>query len=172
MAVFGGGEINASPNTQSQLRAALGAAKQQTSDLGVAVAALEAEADEISGIAGPITRQFVSTAVVGQPVYLASAATVDLADADSPATAGVIGLVFTAATAGTDGEILLSGVVTAADWTSVIGTASLTAGSVYFLSGTTGRLTTTPPSTGTSVRCGRALSATEFHVKIERGILL
>jgi len=172
MSVFGGGRVNADPKTQSQLRASLWAGQEGIDELAADVAALDAEIDALAGFAGPIEAIFDSTAAVGQPVYVSSAGHVQLADADSPSTAGVVGIVSAGASAGNTGEYVPAGVITQADWTTATGSASLTAGMLYFLSGTTGQLTTTAPTVGTVIRCARALSATALLVAIGPGVKL
>jgi hypothetical protein len=167
MPTFGDGRIYPDPKTPSQLRAALGAAQTQA----------DAAADGISDLdsqVGPVTATFTSTGALGQPVYVTAADTVDLADADAAATSQVVGLVSTAASAGNSGEYISGGRITQADWTTATGGALLTPGSVYCLSATTGRLTTTPPSSIGQfvVRCGRALNTTTLLVAIEPGVKL
>lgn len=178
---FGSGRIHADPKTPSQLRAALAAAQSQSDTLGDAisavaadVAALETVVDDLQAQVGPIVATFDATAVVGQPVYVTGVNTVDLADADSRATARVAGLVFTAASAGNEGAYLAAGRITQANWTGVTGTVSLMPGSLYCLSGTAGQLTTTPPSAAGQVvvQCGVALNTETLLLAIEPGVLL
>ena len=55
------------------------------------------------------------------------------------------------------------------------GLTGLTAGATYYLSAATaGAMTVTPPSTVGQyvVRLGKALSTTEFEIRIERPVLL
>ena len=114
--------------------------------------------------------------IIGQPVYIAVADTVDLALADAQATSGVIGLVSDASIASAAiGTIVTDGILTSADWTSVVGAATLTTGAVYFLSDVTaGTLTTTPTTTTGSfvTRVGTAISTTTLEVTISRPIKL
>lgn len=114
--------------------------------------------------------------IIGQPVYIAAGDTVDLALADAQATSGVIGLVSDASIAsGAIGTIVTDGILTSADWTSVVGAATLTTGAVYFLSDVTaGTLTTTPTTTTGSfvTRVGTAISTTTLEVTISRPIKL
>jgi hypothetical protein len=111
---------------------------------------------------------------VGQPVYIDGAGSVDLAQANASTTARVAGLVQDASIASAgSGNIQHSGVLTSADWTSVVGSATLTAGSRYYLdAATAGQLTATPPdTTGQFVAAvGLALSTTELLIEIERPI--
>lgn len=81
----------------------------------------------------------------------------------------------TADTADTiSGAVQTDGPFTLADWTAVIGSASLAAHTLYFLSTTGGLLTATPPSVGGNVvqRIGRAVSATTLAIEIGPTILL
>jgi hypothetical protein len=72
------------------------------------------------------------------------------------------------------GDVQTDGPFTLADWTSVIGSTSLAAHTLYFLSTTGGLLTATPPSTGGNVvqAIGRAVSATTLDIDIQQAILL
>ena len=113
---------------------------------------------------------------VGQVVYVDGAGSVDLAQANATATSNVIGLVNDTSIASTSaGIIMTDGVIESADWTAVIGVASLTAGSTYFLDPVlAGGLTVTPTTTaGNSlVRVGVALSATSLEITIDQPIKL
>ena len=120
------------------------------------------------------TNQYGDAITIGQPVYIAAGDTVDLALADAQATSGVIGLVSDASIDSTAiGTIVTDGILTSADWTSVVGAATLTVGSVYFLSDTVaGTLTTTATTTAGSfvTRVGTAISTTTLEVTISRPI--
>lgn len=122
------------------------------------------------------TNQTAGAITIGQPVYIAAADTVDLALADAKATSGVIGLVSDASIdPAAVGTILTDGILTSTDWTAVVGAATLTVGSVYFLSDTVaGTLTTTAPTTTGSfvTRVGTAISTTTLEVTISRPISL
>ena len=122
------------------------------------------------------TNQYGAAITIGQPVYIIAADTVDLALADAQATSGVIGLVSDASIDSTDvGTILTDGILTSTDWTEVVGAATLTVGSVYFLSDVdAGMLTTTAPTTTGSfvTRVGTAISTTTLEVTISRPISL
>lgn len=108
------------------------------------------------------------TIAIGQPVYVTGNNTVNLADADSINTSHVLGLAETAGTANGTMNVLSSGTVNQADWTSVIGSATLTPGAVYYLSTIAGQLTTTPPSGdgNTVVSCGIAITTTKLDIEI------
>ena len=118
----------------------------------------------------------IAAITIGQPVYIAAADTVELALADAKATSGVIGLVSDASIASSVvGTILTDGILTSTDWTEVVGAATLTVGSVYFLSDVTaGTLTKTAPTTTGSfvTRVGTAISTTTLEVTISRPISL
>ena len=122
------------------------------------------------------TNSNIAAITIGQPVYIQGADTVDLALADAKATSGVIGLVLDASIdSSVVGTILTDGILTSTDWTAVVGAATLTVGSVYFLSDVTaGTLTTTAPTTTGSfvTRVGTAISTTTLEVTISRPISL
>jgi hypothetical protein len=65
--------------------------------------------------------------------------------------------------------VAIFGLVSMTDWTSTVGTFNLSPGWEYFLE-TSGRMTLTPPNTGYLVKVGRALSHTDFLLKIEVAI--
>ena len=120
------------------------------------------------------TNSNIAAITIGQPVYIQGANTVDLALADAKATSGVIGLVSDASIdSSAVGTILTDGILTSTDWTAVVGEATLTVGSVYFLSDViAGTLTTTAPTTTGSfvTRVGTAISTTTLEVTISRPI--
>lgn len=122
------------------------------------------------------TNSNIVAITIGQPVYIQGANTVDLALADAKATSGVIGLVLDASIdSSVVGTILTDGILTSTDWTAVVGEATLTVGSVYFLSDVdAGMLTTTAPTTTGSfvTRVGTAISTTTLEVTISRPISL
>ena len=122
------------------------------------------------------TNSNIAAITIGQPVYIQGANTVDLALADAKATSGVIGLVSDASIdSSAIGTILTDGILTSTDWTAAVGAATLTVGSVYFLSDVdAGMLTTTAPTTTGSfvTRVGTAISTTTLEVTISRPISL
>ena len=122
------------------------------------------------------TNSNIAAITIGQPVYIQGANSVDLALADAKATSGVIGLVSDASIdSSVVGTILTDGILTSTDWTAVVGAATLTVGSVYFLSDVdAGMLTTTAPTTTGSfvTRVGTAISTTTLEVTISRPISL
>lgn len=117
---------------------------------------------------------------VGQPVYVVSSNTVATANAN-PGTpipnylvTQAFGLCSVAGTDGGDVTILTEGSINSANWTEVIGTANLTAGALYFLDTTAGKLTTTAPSTDNCVvtRVGRALTTHIMDIEIGEVVYL
>lgn len=117
--------------------------------------------------------------VIGQPVYVDGAGTVDLAQADALATANVLGLVADVSiAAAASGGIQTGGRLTATtgQWDAVTGqVGGLTPGAKYFLDpATAGMLTTTAPTTDGEVvaAVGEALSTTELEIDIDQTILL
>jgi len=134
--------------------------------------------DTVSGATADVgfsaTNSNTGSITIGQPVYVDGAGTVDLAQANASGTAKVAGLVKDATVAnGASANIQHSGVLTSADWTSVVGSTTLTAGSRYYLDASTaGQLTATAPDTTGQfvVGVGMALSTTELLIEIERPI--
>ena len=122
------------------------------------------------------TNSNIAAITIGQPVCIQGANMVDLALADAKATSGVIGLVSDASIdSSAIGTILTDGILTSTDWMAVVGAATLTVGSVYFLSDVdAGTLTTTAPTTTGSfvTRVGTAISTTTLEVTISRPISL
>lgn len=129
---------------------------------------LNASANEVDVVtmsnanASPITK--------GMAVYVQGAGAVDLARANASGTKKVLGLVAAAsiAAAGT-GSIQTNGILSSSDWTNVIGSASLTAGTSYYLSSTTaGQLTATAPTAAGTFVCpvGVALNNTDMQINI------
>lgn len=123
-----------------------------------------------------VTNANAAAITIGMPVYISAADSVDLAVASGVTTTYAIGLVEDASIdASVTGFVLTDGVLTSADWTTVTGAATLTAGSTYFLDPVTpGMLTTTAPTTAGQfvVRIGTAVSTTMLEVTISRPIKL
>jgi hypothetical protein len=114
------------------------------------------------------------TVHAGAPAYIVSNNTVNLASATGLVTSRVVGLITQVASVNeativqTDGSVILS------DWTAVIGAATLTPGSVYFLSTTSGQMSTTPP-TGDGdvvVTMGTAVTTTKFDIEVNEVAVL
>lgn len=117
--------------------------------------------------------------VIGTPVYASSATQVDKAGAAAAATSRVIGLMQSVSTASAaSGFVQGDGILTAttAQWDAVAGTTGgLAFGTIYYLSGTAGLITSTPPSASGSyiVVVGIGLSTTELSVDLDlRSVLL
>jgi len=111
----------------------------------------------------------VGAIVIGSPVYVSVAGSVDLARANAAGTVEVLGLVKTTSiTASESGSIQTDGVLVATDiqWKAVnVGGGSLVAGSVYYLDqAAAGKITATAPTTGYIVRIGVALSVLELDI--------
>ena len=119
-----------------------------------------------------LTNNNASAITIGQPVYSAAADACDLAKADAIGTARPIGLVKDASIAASaSGNIQTDGILSNSDWTSVIGSTTLTSGSVYYLdNATAGKLTATAPTSGFVVKVGIAISTTEMAIDIESPI--
>lgn len=114
------------------------------------------------------------TVLVGQPVYVSGNNTVNLADASSVNTADAIGLVLIGATVNETATILTEGSVNQADWTSVIGSASLSPGSLYFLDTTVGKMSVTAPNVDGQVvvKLGTAITTTKFDIEVNKVAIL
>lgn len=157
----GGQIIYTSPLTPAQLRSTLAAIKKAI--------------EEAAGAAGLVTGQtFAVAASAGQLVYPSAAGTVNLADADAVTTANVIGFAPDDVSAAATGSYQTNGLLTLTDWSAATGSATLTAGSRYYLSATAGRMTTTPPSSAGQfvVPVGTAISTLDFIINIQRRIKL
>lgn len=110
---------------------------------------------------------------IGQPVYVKVNTHIDLAKADSAATMFVAGLVSASASATFSGSYLSDGRIIQADWTAIIGTASLTPGAVYYLDNVTaGMLTAVAPTTGFVISVGQAKNTTTLDIEISEPIKL
>jgi hypothetical protein len=117
--------------------------------------------------------------VCGAPVYIDAAGGFKKAQANAAGTADAIGLV--AATPsisnGASGAVSVQDVLTltTAQWDAVTGgSGGLTPGKYYLDPATSGKLTTTAPSTVGQlvVELGRAMSTTDFKIEIKSSILL
>ena len=110
----------------------------------------------------------------GMAVYISGAATGKKAKADAAGTKEVFALCKDASvTSGQTGNFVTAGQLAVADWTSIIGSATLTAGAIYYLSGATGGLlTATAPVAGYIVEVGVAISTTLMQIRICRPIQL
>ena len=114
------------------------------------------------------------TVHAGAPAYIVSNNTANLASATGPVKSRVVGLITQAAFANNATIVQTDGSLNLADWTSVIGAASLTPGSVYFLHTTDGQMSTTPP-TGDGdvvVTMGVAVTTTKFDIEVNEVAVL
>jgi hypothetical protein len=107
-----------------------------------------------------------SPITIGQVVYIKTNSNIDLAQANTIATTKALGLVFDPSIAASaTGNIQTDGVISSADWTAVVGAASLTPGALYFLSNSaSGQMTSTAPTSGFRLPVGKAISATDFEI--------
>lgn len=114
-----------------------------------------------------LTNSDAAAAVAGEWFYIFGADSLKKAKADAAATVEAFFVAVAAISAGTTGFFQSDGLVT--------GLSGLTTGATYYLSAATaGAMTVTPPSVVGQyvVRLGKALSTTEFEIRIERPILL
>ena len=137
---------------------------------------LNASINEVDVVA--MTNANASSITIGQPVYVSSAGSVNLASASASGTCKVLGLVRDASiAAASSGYVQTDGIITAqtSDWDAVTGdSGGLTAGAVYFLSTTAGGLTTAAPSGSGNfvIKVGMAVSSTELEIDTDRGGVL
>lgn len=130
-----------------------------------------AENNEIS-----LTNNVGSTANICTVVYTNATGSYQKAIANADAASNVVGIVSATTTNGASGTVVTEGTVTATtgEWDAQTGqSGGLTAGSWYFLDGTTaGKLTTTAPGTGYVAPIGYALSTTQLDVKVQSRVKL
>jgi hypothetical protein len=114
------------------------------------------------------------TVHAGAPAYIVSNNTANLASATGLVKSRVVGLITQAASASDATIVQTDGSVALADWTSVIGTASLTPGSVYFLATADGQMSTTPPTSDGDVvvTMGVAVTTTKFDIEVNEVAVL
>lgn len=130
---------------------------------GDSIAAPVTEVDVISLTNGESSLAFA----LGEVGYISGADAAKKAKADAPATSDPIGFATGPIAAGSAGLFQSDGIL--------IGMTGLTPGAIYYLSAATAGLITTvaPSATGQTVtRVGKAISATELEISIERPILL
>jgi len=134
---------------------------------------LDASCNEVD-VVSLTSAESSDTTTIGMPVYVYSTGAFRQAKADAVGSTLVIGLCrSTSIASSASGDIQLDGQLTLADWTAIIGSATLTAGSKYYLSeATKGMLTATPPTTGFVVVVGTALSTTMIDINPEQPIQL
>lgn len=105
----------------------------------------------------------------GQVVAVDSNGKATLANANSAAR-DALGLARISAGIGSGAEVLIAGVLTLSNWTSATGAATLVTGSEYWLTTTSGRMSTSPPSgAGISFqKIGRAISSDTLVIEVEK----
>lgn len=120
------------------------------------------------------TAESDDTIVAGQPVYIKSTGHAALSAATSGSLSAAVGFATTAANPTFTVDYVTEGKLTLTDWTAVIGAATLVPGSAYYLSATSGQITTTPPSGAGQyvVRLGRATSTLTLDIEIEPSVRL
>lgn len=119
-----------------------------------------------------------SNMAIGQVVYCSGAGASTKARANGSPQSFAVGLCQAAQTSGIAGQVQLNGVLTltTSQWDAITGqSGGLTSGSTYYLDPTTaGQMTPTCPTAAGQfvVITGRALSTTDFMIKISEPILL
>lgn len=138
------------------------------------VIVLEGEVGVSQGLSGQ-SAQTDRACLVGQPLYLKPNGHCDLAQANSAVVSNVCGLAISDTQPTFAAQYLSDGVIDRADWTPIIGAASLSIGSLYYLSpNSLGKLTSIAPTQpGQFVICvGVAISSQKFSIEIQPSILL
>lgn len=111
----------------------------------------------------------------GTPVIASSGTGVNMADASQATKLNVMGLAMEDLAVDALGKFQCDGIVklTAGQWDVVTGdSGGLDANLVYYLDTTTGKLTSTAPTSGWVVRVGLAISATELRLGISAPIAI
>ena len=123
------------------------------------------------------TKEPVETGISVQPgdlVYVHSTGVLFLAQANSAPEALVFGMVAEAGSVGASVGVVTHGRVSLSDWTSVVGSTTLTPGEKYYLDPTTpGNMTTSPPGAGSGqylAPVGTAVGPQIFHFRTEHAI--
>lgn len=162
-----GAETDVQDGRLSTLETDVAAAQADIIDLDVRIDALEATEDLYSA-------QAAENITAGFPIYgLSGLVQAGVARSDTAAKSRVRGLALATVTTGNTVSYIASGKVTIADWTAIIGAASLTPNAVYYLADTGGLTATAPTAVGKIVtQVGRAASTTIFNLDIKRPILL
>jgi hypothetical protein len=114
-----------------------------------------------------LTNSDAAATAIGDVMYIFGSDALKKAKADAPGTSECFGFAMAVIAAAATGAFQTDGIIS--------GLSGLTPGAIYYLSAATaGLMTVTAPSTTgqTVVRLGKALSATEFEINIERGVLL
>ncbi len=174
MVLIGGNQIYTDPRTDEHLRTVLARAQQNETASSGSITTLEATIALHEAIIGYEDATYVSTTVIGQPLYIAGADSVDLADASVVGTSNVIGLCYVDTLTTVAGQYITHGIITQTSWLTVLGSIKLTAGTKYYLSETAGLLTATPPTTVGAyvVEIGTALDLETLNVNIRQRVKL
>jgi hypothetical protein len=162
------------PRTPAQHRANWSRLQAVNDGTDSELEALDDRIDVLEAAFGLQSALFDSTTAAGAPLYVSSSGHVERANAGALATSDVVGLAYEAVTSGQTGQYLQNGFLTLADWSAIIGSANLTAGTRYFLDTTTGQLTATAPSTigQVVVWVGTAVSTTRMNIRIHQRVRL
>ena len=181
-----------SPNPHSpvEVRRAIQAGHQTaasqtdiSSTINVRLSEVESLVAELDGRLDAVEDTTVSThsavadenIAIGQLLYMKSNGHVALARANAASTMKVCGFATTAVSSGFAVKYNTDGRLSIPDWTAIIGSASLTPGSDYYLSTATAGLMTAAAPTATGsyvVRVGNVMSTVIFDIEIESSILL
>lgn len=96
------------------------------------------------------------------------------ANASSNVLFRAVGLAKTDTAANNIAEMVTTSVFYLPDWTAIVGSVSLTSGSYYYLSSTSGMMSNIAPNTAGvySVQLGMALTSNHFQIDIQPSILL
>ena len=174
MALIGGSKVYSDPRTDQHLREVLARAQQNDSSAASSIVTLVGDVAVLESVIGLESATFDSTTVIGQPLYVSGADNVELADASALSTSNVIGLAYEDVTAAAAGQYLTHGILTQNVWTTVTGAINLTPGSKYYLSATTGLLTTTAPTSvgEVVVEIGTAIDNKSLSVNIQSRVRL
>lgn len=119
---------------------------------------------------GLLTNAAGADCVAGSPIFNVSSGNFGLAVATNAVSALVIGLLSADCAAGAKGSFARVSVLTLtkAQWVSRTGTDGLVPLATYYLDVVSGRISTSPPSSGNySVRLGQALSPVDLDLNIQ-----
>lgn len=121
------------------------------------------------------TNECEEAVLAGQVVFMQNNSKVKLAKANNSTNSNVCGLAIAGALINTACTYVQDGKFTMADWTDVVGAATLTVGSTYYLDPANfGKLTTVAPTTDGQyvISVGLAVASDTLELDIEQGILL
>lgn len=121
------------------------------------------------------TNECEEAVLAGQVVFMQNNSKVKLAKANNSTNSNVCGLAIAEALINTPCTYVQDGKFTMADWTNVVGAATLTVGSTYYLDPANfGKLTTVAPTTDGQyvISVGLAVASDTLELDIEQGILL